>query len=286
MSFSKMYFSSQPGWEETNSLPFNELILSWNGIRPQKGKWTFWISLHEGEWLKYAEWAPDSQRSFHSVGVFAESYQDAVIPKELCTAFRVKVEGKELDSLHRLNVCVSNLANHSLRVPQNLSPVLLKDVPRQSQLVLNHPRRKDLCSPTSTTTAIRYLLQSNQLDPRDFASRIHDEGFDIYGNWILNIAEAYNQLRAPCHVERLNDFTALHAKLMQSKPVVVSVKGSIPGAPKPYPAGHLICVIGYEKNQVYCIDSAFPDNASTFVGYDLNDFLTAWGTRRNLAYVF
>ena len=284
MNFSKTYSSRQRVWQETHTFPFQELILSWNVIRPQQGHWTFWVSLQEGEWLKYAEWGPDSQRTFHSVGSFAESHQDAVTAKKLCTAFRIRVEGTELDQLHSLNVCVSNLARYSLSMPQTLSPILLQNVPRQSQFVLNHPRRKDLCSPTATTTALRYLMAS--VEPLDFARCSRDEGFDIYGNWILNVAEAYHRLHSPCHVERLNDFTALHAHLMRGKPVVVSVKGMIPGAPKPYESGHLICVIGYENNRVYCIDSAFPDDASTFVGYDLGDFLTAWGTRRNLAYIF
>jgi hypothetical protein len=130
------------------------------------------------------------------------------------------------------------------------------------------------------------LRKEKNLDPISFAKLVHDDAFDIYGNWILNIAESYNQLRSPCHVERLTDFSALHAKLMQGKPVVVSVKGTIPGAPKSYPAGHLICIVGYDGDKVYCIDPAFPNNESTFVSYDLRDFLTAWGIRRNLAYVF
>lgn len=291
MGFSKTYFcassafSKSFSWEEKNTLPFNELILSWNGIRPKKGKWTFWVSLKDEEWLKYAEWAPDSQRSFKSVGNFAESYQDVVIPKELCTHFRIKVEGEDLSQLHFLNVCLSNLANHAIIIPQNLPPVLLKGVPRQSQMILDHPRHRDLCSPTSTSTAVNYLLKK-RIDPLLFANLCHDNEFDIYGNWILNIAEAYNQIRSRCHVERLTDFNALHAKLMQGRPVVVSVKGTIPGAPRPYPCGHLMCVIGFDNGKVYCIDSGFTDNESTFVGYEIADFLQAWGIRRNLAYVF
>jgi len=285
MTFSKTYFCHKPIWEETHTIPFNELILSWNGIRPKRAKWTFWVSLQKEEWLKYAEWGPDSQRSFKSKAAFAENDRDVVIPREVCTAFQVRVEGEELCQLHTLYACVSHLAHHTVILPEDLPPVFLQEIPRQSQMVLDHPRHKDLCSPTSTTTAMK-IVAKRSFDPIDFASRIYDDAFDIYGNWILNIAEAYHQLRSPCHVERLADFSALHAQLMQGRPVVVSVKGEIPGAPKPYSVGHLLCVVGYERKTVYCIDSGFPDNASTFVGYGLKDFLTAWGIRRNLAYVF
>lgn len=279
-----MYFSNQTLWHQQNTLPFNELILSWNGLRPHKGKWTFFVSLKDSHWLKFAEWSAVGQKSFQDQNEFAKSHQDVVTAKEFSTEFRVKVEGDELDRLHRLNVCISNTNETEITPPQDLAPVLLKNGPRQSQQVLVHPRHKDLCSPTSTTTALGYL--GKRIDPVDFANRIHDQQFDIYGNWILNIAEAYHQSQIPCHVERLKDFTTLHTHLMKNKPVVVSVKGPLPGAPAPYASGHLICVIGYRENRVVCIDSAYPDNESTFVSYDLSDFLTAWNRRRNLSYIF
>lgn len=283
--FSKVYFSTKWEWEEKNTLPFNELILSWNGLRPRTGKWTFFVSLKEGEWLPYAEWSANSQRSFHSMGAFARTYQDLVESKTLCTGFKIKVEGEELSRLHRLCVCVSHLEKHVLLPPSSLPPVKLKVI-GQSQLLVPHPRHKDLCSPTSTTTALNYFLGGPKIDPVEFANGSRDEGFDIHGNWILNIAEAFHKSQIPCHVERLSDFTAVHRHLMGGRPVVVSVKGSIPGAPKPYPEGHLMCIVGFEENQVLCIDPAFPDNESTWVRYALNDFLKAWGVRKNLAYVF
>lgn len=285
MTYSKVYTSKSPLWEETNTIPFDELILSWNGIRPTTGAWTFWVSLKEGEWLKYAEWASFGQRSFKDSGAFATSHQDVVTPKELCTSFKIKVEGDDLSGLHTLHVCLSHTAKYAITQPNNLAPVLLKEVPLQSQQVLDHPRHKDLCSPTATTTALSFLLK-RKIDPVQFAIKSHDQEFDIHGNWILNVAEAYHQGKIPCKVERLPDFAALHAHLMQNRPVVVSVKGWIPGAAKPYPAGHLICVIGYSDGKVHCIDSAFADNESTRVSYLLSDFLAAWGIRRGLAYTF
>lgn len=286
MIFSKTYTSNQPFWEEQNTIPFDELILSWNGIRPQEGHWTFWVSLKEGEWLEYARWGANEQRSFKRGGQFAQCYQDVVTAPSLCTGFRIKVEGDHLCQLHSLTVCLANLSCYRLKIPTDLAPILLEGVARQSQQLLNHPRAKDLCSPTSITTALNYLSQK-KIDPVDFAFHAHDAEFDLYGNWVLNVAEGYNRSQIPCHVERLNEFKDLHDHLVKGRPVVVSVKGALPGAAKPsYDAGHLMCVIGYGEGKVFCIDSAFADHSSTFVQYDLADFLSAWAIRRNLAYVF
>ncbi len=284
MVFSKCYSFRGARWEERDVFPFNELILSWNGTRP-RGRWTFWVSLKEGEWLKYAEWGEGGQRSFKSEGTFAESFQDVVTAKELCREFRVKVEGDELEKLDALHVCVSNLAQYKAERPEKLETVILEGMPRQSQMTIDHPRNRDLCSPTSTSTALRFLCKK-RFDPIAFAARARDEGFDIYGNWVLNVAEAYNQSQVPCRVERLGDFGALHGHLIKGKPVVVSVKGPIPGAPSAYNFGHLMCVIGFDGKKVYCIDSRFETDESTFFGYALADFLKAWGIRRNLAYIF
>jgi hypothetical protein len=282
--FSKAYFSSATSWDQRNTIPFNELILSWNGHRPA-GKWTFWVSVQGEEWLKYAEWGAEGQRSFASQGARARCYQDIVIPKTVCSAFRVKVEGEDLEKLQQLCVCVSLLDAHKIVMPPVLAPVRLS-VKGQSQLQLHHSRNRDMCSPTSTTTALRFLLQGKQIDPVVFAAHSRDEGFDIYGNWVLNIAEAFQASQIPCHVERLTDFTALHGFLTTGIPVVVSVKGTLPGAPKPYAHGHLMCVTGYDAGRVYCIDPAFPDDSATHVSYPLHDFLRAWGERKNLSYVF
>src|SRR5579871_2852037 len=74
-------------WTMEPTRPFDELICSWNGMRPEQGKWTFWVSAFTKEWspwIKYAEWGPKLQKTFKHApqGCKIESYQDAVFPKE------------------------------------------------------------------------------------------------------------------------------------------------------------------------------------------------------------
>lgn len=270
-------------WHVEKTKPFQELIVSWNGFRP-KGKWTFEVSLFDNEWLPFAEWGSEGQKSFKSVGVRAETYQDIAFPKvSFCTSFKVKVTG-DLRELHSLYASLGPVTP----IPfQPTTPLFIENVPRTSQLLLNHPRHRDFCSPTSTSMAVNYLGKTH-VDPVVFASRAHDQGFDIYGNWILNAAEAYCQLggKYRCHVERLAGLGALYEALARGTPVVASVKGPIAGAPLPYNFGHLICVVGCNENEILCNDPGFPTDEQTFTKYKIADFLTAWERRKYLAYLF
>ncbi|PIS02764.1 MAG: hypothetical protein COT85_01660 [Chlamydiae bacterium CG10_big_fil_rev_8_21_14_0_10_42_34] len=286
MIFSKTYSTNQHFWHESQTIAFDELILSWNGLRPLTGKWTFWVSLQQDQWLKIAEWGPNFQRSFESKASLFQNHQDLITSQKLCTEFWVKVEGEELDKLHSMTVSVSDTRGYIQPNSKPLAKVHIKGILPQSQMVLNHHRHKELCSPTSATTALRYLTKDKSLCPLDFASKVHDDVFDIYGNWMLNIAECYNRSKIPCHVERLKDFETLHSYLLKNIPVVISMKGEIPGGAKPYDQGHLICITGYENNRVYCIDPAFQTNEITSVSYSIDDFLKAWGRRRGLSYIF
>lgn len=280
-------------WELKETPPFDEAIVSWNGTRPAKGAWTISVSLFQKEWspwLPYAAWSPTGQRTFQSETSFAKTYQDAAQPKEGgCTGIRIRIEG-DLKGLKSLSACLSHLAGYRQADVPPLPAVWLRNMPLQSQMILDHPRHRDLCSPTSTANAINFLLGERAVDPVRFAEKSRDEQFDIFGNWILNTAEAYEQLKGAyqVHVERLSGFAALHQLLSKGTPVVVSVKGALKGAPQEYKWGHLICVRGWdpETRRVHCVDSAFLTNEATEASYDLDDFLRGWSLRKNIAYVF
>lgn len=288
--FSTTYFHPKESiWEKTDLPPFDELILSWNGFRPT-GSWTFYISLYQNgwsPWLPYAFWSKQKQSTFAEENELAKTYQDAVSPKQgYATGYRIRLEGDPA-TLKALWVCCTN---HAKFLPSNsnhapVSPLFLQG---RSQMALDHPRRKDLCSPTSTSNAIRFLSPTSKVDPIQFAIASRDHQFDIFGNWVLNTAAAFEALegRYSVYVTRLSDFDALLENLRRGNPLVVSVKGTIEGAPRSYPNGHLICVTGYDGGNVFCVDPAFSSDEKTGTSYSLIDFLKSWNTRRNLAYYF
>lgn len=286
--------STEWSHEQPVETPFDELILSWNGFRPTKGYWVFWVSLFQNEWspwLKYAEWGHLRQATFRGEAAFMKTHQDVAAAKNgLCTAFRIRIEAKEgasLEELHSLTASFTEIARFRVQMP-NLDCASLQEPPRKSQMVLGHPRHRDLCSPTSTAAAAGYLGAPLKLE--EFAEAVRDQEFDIYGNWILNAAAAYDALggKYRTYVARLDSFAVAHAQIAKGLPVVLSVKGPLSGSPQPYAFGHLLLLTGYDSKakRILCMDPAFPSDAETEASYALEPFLEAWARRRNLAYIF
>jgi hypothetical protein len=84
----------------------------------------------------------------------------------------------------------------------------------------------------------------------------------------------------------MNSFGGIYKMLSQGSPVAVSVRGALPGAPKPYTDGHLMVIIGYDavKQQVICHDPARAADHETACVYPLVDFLRAWEKSHRLTY--
>ncbi len=284
-------------WTEENLFPFDELMLSWNGNRPSNGKFLFYISVKTEDWspwLLYASWGSEGQSSYQAEaeGFPAKVFQDALEMTQgvKATAFKVKViaEDASKEDIHHLHVYTNG--DKASTQESNPSTTVLLKVPGLSQMALSHERRQDLCSPTSTTAVTRYLSHNPEIDPVAFADDVWDSGFDIYGNWVFSVAQASTYLgkEGRCWVERLSGFDAIHQSLSRGFPVVVSVRGPLPGSASPYAKGHLLAVIGYDaaNQKVLVMDPAFPSDDQTHTSYALSDFMQAWARRGNVAYFF
>lgn len=285
-------------WKEEGLEPFSELILSWNGSRPENGSFHFYISVKEelkgwSSWLLYASWGSICQTSYsetrleESIRVYQDAFE--LLDGKKATGFQVKTvckaDGKPIRALH---VYTNGQKKEGRKGVLGESVYLpLQGI---SQMGLEHPRRKDLCSPSSTTAVVRYLGKNGSLDPVRFAQSVWDSGFDIFGNWVLNIAQASAELGPlwSCWVERLRGFEEIYDRLQQEAPVIISVRSPLAGSAIHYQGGHLIAVSGYdaERNQAICIDPAFPSDAFTEVRYDLADLIQAWDRRGKIAYIF
>jgi hypothetical protein len=290
----------QEQWREENIPPFDELMISWNGNRPNSGNFLFYVSVKIRDWspwLLYATWGSDGQSSFNNTSPNApiKVFQDAleVLEGKKATGFQIKIvpEGNaSLDGLHKLHVYTnSDQAKEAVQKMHYSLPAYIQ-VPGLSQMTLNHIRHMHLCSPTSSTAVTRYLSDKYTIDPLHFAQNVWDKGFDIFGNWVFNVAQAATELgpQWSCWVERLSGFDEIYQRLHQGTPVVVSVRGPLPGSASPYVEGHLIAVIGYDPSQekVICMDPAFPSDDQTHVNYGLPDFIQAWNRRGRVAYIF
>jgi len=299
--------------------PFSQLIFSWNSFRPQRGFFRFWIRVHDTKrgwlsWHKAFEWG-HVQRSFgdaHSDGSYNHVRYEMPHGR-LADGFWIKIEvvggnggnggngGARLEDIVQLSVSASRLngfqvESNTLRYSR-LKPIFIRGVPIWSQMVLDHPRAPALCSPTSTCMLASYLGKKTY-SPVQFAQSVFDDGLSIFGSWQCNVALAFEKVNGRTRaqvdylfcVQRLHSFNELYKILARGIPVVVSVRGVLEGAPKAYPHGHLLLVVGFDpvNRMVICHDPAAPSLRGVIRKYRLSGahgFLHAWGNSNNLAYV-
>lgn len=279
-------------WEEKNFSNFNELIIGWNAYRPDTGFYQISVSLKLQEWspwFPYAIWGVNYQRSFKHEWGPIKIFQDTIhISSGYAFGLRIKVEAIDahLKDFHALYISTPPL----LKEDQKRFSFVSLDVPKISQIKIKDPRNMRICSPTSTTAAIRYLKKNHPLAPLEFAEKVYDSQFDIYGHWVFAAAQAYAELGKEweTQVMFLRDFEDLWQFLLSGYPVVVSVKGPLPGALHPYEQGHLLVVRGFDPDtrQVLCMDPGYPEDSQTYAAYGLDDFSLAWQRRKNIAYTF
>jgi hypothetical protein len=283
---------------------FKQLLFCWNALRPSEGYFSFfgqvrdavnkrWLDLHH-----MIDWGKDQQCSYFDEGMVTKYHHVRLeLPdNRLADGFRLKVvaqEGASLDLFRSLAVtlCNQNIFDVScIADAQGLLSVTIPKVPRYSQKILDHPKAEVLCSPTSCSMLLSYLQQGTVVDAVHFAQQAYDAGLDAFGSWPFNIAHAFHASggeMAHFLVTRLPSFRVLHHYLTKNIPIVVSVRGPLPGSAGEYAQGHLMVVIGWdaEGQRVMCHDPAFPTDEEVLVWYDFNDFCQAWGRSHCLAYV-
>lgn len=284
--------------------PFTQLVFSWNGFRPEKGYCSFWIQERDSKtkrwssWHKMFDWGEKVQRSYTSYGDGTSTYHHVRLETENgrhSDAFRVSIVSKndaDLSLIKAVSAAISDWDKFASEVGDKqllkLPSVYVSKVPSFSQMTLNHPRSNHLCSPTSCSMLMAFL-RGTPVSPVDFAKKVYDEGLDTFGSWPFNMAHAFERSEGTVlfATARFNSFSGLHKRLQKDIPVVVSVRGRIRGAPKVYPSGHLLVVVGFDAHskKVICHDPAFGSDSQVEVKYALADFLKAWENSNRLAYL-
>lgn len=289
---------------QENVQPFTQLISSWNAIRPEKGHFSFYVQVRDahtkkwGIWHQMVDWGNDIQQSYVSKSDGFSSYVHVrleVDKKKVADAFRIKIEpkkGASLSLVHNVSVALSDFtifkAESHKNIDNSLQSVYVTGVPLISQFALEHEDKGRICSPTSCTMLVNFLTGKNN-DPLVFAAEVFDTGLSVYGSWPCNLAHAFEVCggKFSFFVRRMNWFAGLHQQLVQGMPVIVSVRGTLPGALKPFPHGHLMVVVGWDSNtrEVLCHDPACESDTEVFKRYPLEDFLRAWESSHRLSYV-
>lgn len=295
---------SDTAFERIDTMPFNHLVFSFNALRPMQEGAYFRFSIgvrgvKSKKWLTWhhvCDWGNGVQQSYADK-VRPDGYSHVRLDMHDNTqadGFRIRVEafgGASLADIKLLCVSIAQLKDFSSEVGSaryaDRMSVYISGVPCWSQMVLDHPRSSAICSPTSLGMATSYML-NRTLDVRAFADAVHDKNLDIFGNWVFNTAHAFTVCpQCYCYVQRLHTFGELYKIIRRGIPVVVSVRGALKGAPKDYPSGHLLTVVGFDANKgvVVCHDPAALVTSEVEREYELEPFLAAWERSYRLAYV-
>lgn len=290
---------------EYNKVPiFNQLLFSWNAPRPDKGFYTFFVQVRDvqtGTWGTVhhaADWGADVQTSYRSPSDGMSSFEHVRLEMasgKNANGFRIQIKPADgVSPLDIRSVVVTTVDMHSFKSEVDdvtlaqLAPVCVRGVHPYSQFMLDHEHKDRLCSPTSCAMLMSFLIKK-ECDPCQLARGAYDTGLDAYGSWPFNMAACYERLLNKYYMfhTRLLSFTELHSFLARNIPVIVSVRGTVPGAPRPYPHGHLLVVTGFDPktHQVICYDPAQMTKKEVKTRYHLKDFIQAWELSRRLAYV-
>jgi len=283
--------------------PFSQMVLCWNAQRPEQGHFSFMVAVRDAkskEWSKWhhiSDWGNGLQRSYSScsdgiaqgchvrceamAGHKADSFAIAVRPEK----------GAHLKDMHAFFVTTFDRDHFTSEGQQDFSQypsIVLDRMPTLSQFELPHIRKDSLCSPASCSILLTYLLQQ-PIDPLYFAERSYDKGLNSYGSWPFNMATAYELGNHHYFfaTTRLHSFKRLLDYLHAGTPVVVSIRGCLKGAPRKYKHGHIMVIVGYDKDhkQVLCHDPAGMTVDATIKRYDVKDFVKAWERSNRLSYI-
>jgi hypothetical protein len=284
--------------------PFTQLIFSWNSFRPKHGYFRFSCQARDAkskkwyQWHRMSEWGATAQRSFFTQSDSGTTFHHVRLemPVHVCAdAFKIKIESvnrADLADICALFVTISNFYQFEPQVAdsesQKFAPCCIKGLPSFSQMVLCHPKKEVLCSPTACSMLLSYWMKK-KIEPVFFAAHAFDAGLDAYGSWPFNMASAFELGGGlfTWQVTRLKSFQELCTFLARGIPVAVSVRGWLTGAPQEYKNGHLMCVYGYDaqRSSVLCHDPAFNSDEKAIVSYPVCSFLSAWDRSRRLAYI-
>ncbi len=283
---------------------FSQLIFSWNAFRPKKGYFSFMTQARNahnkqwGKWHTMFDWGSNVQRSYcsHDAGSASHIYvRLEAASGKFIDAFRIKIvarEGAKLSHIRSFSAATSNMYTFKPEVIHNqllrLPSIHIKGVPQFSQFALDHHHNDRICSPTSCSMLTSFLIKQI-VNPIEFAHNAFDNGLNAYGSWPFNMVHAFERCegRIRFFTARLSSFINLYKQLQRGIPVVVSVRGTIQGAPRPYKNGHLLVVVGWnaKKQRVLCHDPAFESDDKVLTSYPLESFLRAWERSKRLAYI-
>ncbi|MCY2960598.1 MAG: C39 family peptidase [Planctomycetota bacterium] len=283
--------------------PFRDLLASWNVDAPPAtgfvvelrvdaegdGAWSAWM--HLGDWGAPDFVPPLTQRVTTCAGGKVDV--DFFRGERTFQAVQLRVRAFSREPglevrVRRLTVCFSDRE----RAVEPLAPLDARPLGRVLDV---HPRSQKterpeiagrICSPTSVSMVLGY--RGVDVTTLAVAEAAFDAAHDIYGNWPRNVQAAY-ALGVPGYLARFSDWARVERLVAEGTPIVASIavkEGQLTGAPYPSTAGHLIVIVGFDR-EGNCVvnDPAVSDPEGARRVYRRDEMETVWMRRGGTAYV-
>ncbi len=163
----------------------------------------------------------------------------------------------------------------------------------RSQMDFDHPRRREICSPT--TAYHLCLLQHREGGVLREVSSIYRQWVEVNLNPRLQIFGLWPQAMWVAHQRgyplRFKYHTSLKEliSLLKKGPVGLSIawnQGELGGAPLAQSKGHLLTLLGFDKEKALVIDSAHPHRKQVLTKYNSLEIFNLWQKHGGLVYFF
>ncbi|GEM46420.1 peptidase C39 family protein [Deinococcus cellulosilyticus] len=238
---------------------FDTLILSWNAKAPVGTQVRLEARVFTaGHWSRYYTlgiWSED-EKVRQSVNGQKDSDGRVLTDTLKLTSqgtkyqYRVTFQSSKAGAspeLRNISVMTSSASKPGAYTPNKTVWGKVLDVPLRSQMI--YPDGGEAwCSPTSTSMVMKYY--GIDLSVPEAAQKTYDPAYDGTGNWVFNTALAGSHgLNA--YVTRLEHLGEAEQWISKNVPVIISMgwkKGELPGAPLPQSSGHLMVIVGFDKN--------------------------------------
>lgn len=263
---------------------FEELIITWNGMRPQSAL-DFFISCqgHDGVWQPYKRvfrWGSHQQWAYCS--------DISTLPFK-GRAYRIRVEGRVARDLHNTEVIfVTRICAIDRKIRHEKYTTIHIDgfaaAPPNTIIRLPRGHFPSLTSDVMCMAALIHHLSGEGVDIEQFYDQIYDHFYKTHFNWSFLIAQSYVSLLGKWNIylKHMAHFEDVVWRLQQGIPVMVAVRDSANTPQKHYViVGYSAATDSVQYVEPDCHHANFQEKAM-----QLKQFLEKWHNCYNVAFVF
>ncbi|MDR0953522.1 MAG: C39 family peptidase [Elusimicrobiota bacterium] len=217
----------------------------------------------------------------HDKDAFANIAVDTLLPKGKAQYFKYQITVLGHAQIGLICAALTNAEvkyNKSLALETlGLNDFELKAAPLSQREFKDKKLQDKICAPACLTMVLNYYGKKTTL--AETIKNVYDDTTNTYGVWPLNTALAAQFGLNAC-VVRASSIAQIEGELYKGKPVIVSLsykKGELKNALQPQTQGHLVVIIGIDKNgNIIALDPAAKTAKQARIVYSREQFAKAW----------